>query len=115
MAAQLGIDEATFRQLRALENRDIRPEDYDLLGVLDSNVKKKTLDAKRLQIFPTETYQGQHPESQSSISGFWYWQPEWNDDGYLDVMMTLRHVVFACWSSGLVMSCGHCCHVGTVF
>jgi hypothetical protein len=84
LAAQLGIDEATLRQLRALENRDIRPEDYDLLGVLDSNVTKRTLDAKRLQIFPTETYQRQHPGSQSSTSGFWYWQPECNDDGYLD-------------------------------
>lgn len=56
MAFQLGLDEQTFRQLRALERRDIRPEDYDLLGQLDQNIKPATLTSKDLKWFPTESY-----------------------------------------------------------
>jgi hypothetical protein len=56
MALQLGLDEQTFRQLRALERRDIRPEDYDLLGQLDAPLKPATLTVKQLKMFPTETY-----------------------------------------------------------
>merc|ERR1712232_920559 len=79
LAAQLGMDEATYKMLKSLETRDIRPEDYDLLGELDKNIKPKTLDAKRLKIFPTEIYQG---TPNAAISkplppgdfGFWYWR-----------------------------------------
>lgn len=56
MALQLGLDEQTFRQLRAIERRDIRPEDYDLLGQLHSSIKPATLTRKHLKLFPTETY-----------------------------------------------------------
>lgn len=85
LAMQLGIDEATYRMLKALENRDIRPEDYELLGELDKNIKPKTLDAKRLRIFPTEVYQG--PQNATVCEplpacdfGFWYWRREDEDD-----------------------------------
>ena len=66
MAAQLGLDDETYRQLKSLEGREIRPEDYDLLGRLDENVKRETgLDGKRLKVFPTEVYESgnQEPES----------------------------------------------------
>jgi len=56
MALQLGLDEQTFRQLRALERREIRPEDYDLLGHLDESIKPSTLSGKHLKLFPTESY-----------------------------------------------------------
>eukprot|EP00746_Dinoflagellata_sp_MGD_P072130 gnl/MRDRNA2_/MRDRNA2_29301_c0_seq1.p1 gnl/MRDRNA2_/MRDRNA2_29301_c0~~gnl/MRDRNA2_/MRDRNA2_29301_c0_seq1.p1 ORF type:complete len:424 (+),score=70.02 gnl/MRDRNA2_/MRDRNA2_29301_c0_seq1:109-1380(+) len=57
MALQLGLDQQTFRQLRALERRDIRPEDYDLLGQLDASITPATLTSKQLKLFPIETYQ----------------------------------------------------------
>merc|ERR1712113_1016109 len=52
-AEQLGLDDATYRMLCELQNRDIRPEDYDLLSRLDESVKPKTLDVNQLQHFPT--------------------------------------------------------------
>jgi len=57
IAAQLGLDEHEYRQLKMLEGREIGPEDYDLLGRLDENVKRETLDGKRLQVFPTEVFE----------------------------------------------------------
>jgi hypothetical protein len=89
LAMQLGMDEATYRQLKALETRAIRPEDYDLLGVLDKNVQKKTLDVKRLQLFPTETYRGVENAtishaSDDHISAFWYWRAEEDDMESID-------------------------------
>ena len=57
MAAQLGLDDETYRQLKSLEGREIRPEDYDLLGRLDENVKRETLEGKHLKVFPTEVYE----------------------------------------------------------
>lgn len=39
-AAALGVDEATARLLRELQYREVRPEDYDLLGRLDENLEK---------------------------------------------------------------------------
>lgn len=57
MAAQLGLDDETYRQLKSLEGREIRPEDYDLLGRLDENLKRETLEGKCLHVFPTEVYE----------------------------------------------------------
>lgn len=56
LAAQLGLDEATYRLLLELEARDILPEDYELLGRLDESVRPATLDSSLLNLFPTETY-----------------------------------------------------------
>lgn len=56
LAAQLGLDVATYRLLRALEQRDILPEDYDLLGRLDESVKPKTLSTDDLTRFATRMY-----------------------------------------------------------
>lgn len=55
-ADQLGLDEATYQALRALAERDIEPEDYELLSRLDEGMKPATLDDDALQRFPTETY-----------------------------------------------------------
>lgn len=56
MAAQLGLDVSTYQMLRRLERRDIRPEDYELLGRLDEVVKPSTLHPEQLQHFPTQIY-----------------------------------------------------------
>jgi len=56
MAAQLGLDITTYHMLRELEQREICPEDYELLGRLDEVVKPATLDNEQLQCFPTMTY-----------------------------------------------------------
>lgn len=56
LAAQLGLDLATYQMLRELERRDIHPEDYELLGRLDETVKPATLNPEELQRFPTQTY-----------------------------------------------------------
>jgi hypothetical protein len=56
LAAQLGVDVATYRLLLQLEQRDIRPEDYDLLGRLDDAVRPATLSLEEVQRFPIETY-----------------------------------------------------------
>lgn len=39
-AAALGLDDATVRLLHELQFRDVRPEDYELLGRLDEQVEK---------------------------------------------------------------------------
>jgi len=56
MAAGIGLDLATYRMLRQLEQRDIRPEDYELLGRLDETVKCATLSPEELLHFPTQTH-----------------------------------------------------------
>lgn len=56
LAQGMGLDIATYRMLRQLEQRDICPEDYDLLGRLDETVKHTTLSVKDLLRFPTQTY-----------------------------------------------------------
>lgn len=61
LAQVLGLDEASYRMIKALETRDIRPEDYELLGRLDENIKPKTLDAKQLALFPTEIFTAPQP------------------------------------------------------
>jgi len=56
-AAALGLDVATYRLLRQLEEREIVPEDYELLGSLDAATKPATLNREDLQRFPTERYE----------------------------------------------------------
>merc|ERR1711943_111348 len=56
MAEQLGLDIATYRMLRQLEEREILPEDYDLLGRLDEAVKPATLSLEELYRFPTKVH-----------------------------------------------------------
>eukprot|EP00403_Amphidinium_massartii_P015484 CAMPEP_0178412360 /NCGR_PEP_ID=MMETSP0689_2-20121128/21976_1 /TAXON_ID=160604 /ORGANISM="Amphidinium massartii, Strain CS-259" /LENGTH=415 /DNA_ID=CAMNT_0020033607 /DNA_START=67 /DNA_END=1311 /DNA_ORIENTATION=- len=63
MAARLGLDGDTYRALQELQNRDIRPEDYDLLGRLDENIQKATLDGCQLKLFPTELFKAEAPSS----------------------------------------------------
>jgi hypothetical protein len=56
MAAQLGLDVATCRLIRALEEREIIPEDYELLGRLDEHAKAETLQISQLHSFSVERY-----------------------------------------------------------
>merc|ERR1712110_815507 len=56
LAAQLGLDVATYRLMRQLQGREIVPEDYELLGRLDETVKPKTLSTEELNSFPIKTY-----------------------------------------------------------
>ena len=42
-AADLGMDESTYRLLVGLQFRDITPEDYTTLAVLDESVAPKGL------------------------------------------------------------------------
>jgi len=56
LAAELGLDVDTYRMLRQLEERDIVPEDYDVLLRLDESVAAKTLAPPQLRRFPTEVY-----------------------------------------------------------
>jgi hypothetical protein len=43
-AAELGLDEETYRALIGLQFRDITPEDYSTLSTLDDSVTTKGLD-----------------------------------------------------------------------
>jgi len=56
LAAELGLDIATYRMLRQLEEREIVPEDYELLGRLDEVVKPATLTNEDLLRFDTRIY-----------------------------------------------------------
>jgi len=56
LAAQLGLDVATYRLMRQLQGREIVPEDYELLGRLDETVKSKTLSTEDLNSFAIKTY-----------------------------------------------------------
>merc|ERR1719401_908479 len=58
LAAQLGLDVETYRMLRQLEEREIQPEDYELLGRLDDSVRPVTLSYKQVESFPTARYRG---------------------------------------------------------
>lgn len=69
LAAQLGLDVATYRLLRQLEEREILPEDYDLLGRLDETVKSKTLSSVDLNRFETKTYVAQLVSSNVTTVG----------------------------------------------
>jgi len=56
LAAELGLDLDTYRLLREMEEREIEPEDYDMLLRLDEAVAPKTLAPPQLRRFPTELY-----------------------------------------------------------
>jgi hypothetical protein len=56
LAAGLGLDVETYRMLKQLEEREITPEDYELLGRLDEPTAPKTLQPQQLRRFPTEVY-----------------------------------------------------------
>jgi len=56
MAAQCGLDIATYLMLRQLQEREIMPEDYDLLGRLDESVAPTTLSSEELLHFDVLTY-----------------------------------------------------------
>merc|ERR1712124_223313 len=76
LAAQLGLDVATYRLLRQLGEREILPEDYDLLGRLDQAVKPKTLSNEDLDLFETKTYATPLMLSSTSLAEFGmdYWR-----------------------------------------
>lgn len=76
LAAELGLDVATFRLLRELEQREILPEDYDLLGRLDEAVKPKTLCDEDLARFATKKYVAPVLTSKASFVDFGldYWR-----------------------------------------
>ena len=47
------MDAETYRVLIELQFREIKPEDYNTLTVLDETVAPKSLDRKKLNLFPT--------------------------------------------------------------
>ena len=49
----LGVDAETYRVLIELQFREIKPEDYTTLSVLDETVAAKSLDRKKLNLLPT--------------------------------------------------------------
>jgi hypothetical protein len=76
LAAQLGMDVATYRMLRSLEQREILPEDYELLGRLDDAVQARTLSSEQLNRFELKLYSvAEVPTSSNSCAGlgmdFW--------------------------------------------
>mmetsp|Transcript_65552 Transcript_65552/g.152273 ORF Transcript_65552/g.152273 Transcript_65552/m.152273 type:complete len:278 (+) Transcript_65552:64-897(+) len=78
-AASLGVDVATFRLLQELQRREIKPEDYELLGRLDESVKRRTLRREQLSRFPIEIYR---PEPNVLGFGFDFWRlPMLEDSG----------------------------------
>lgn len=77
LAAQLGLDVATYRMLKQLEQRDIMPEDYDLLGRLDDAVKPQTLSPGELERFPIHvhcTVASTSSDEKSTEVGFDFWR-----------------------------------------
>lgn len=60
-ASQLGLDVETYLMLRQLEQRDINPEDYELLGRLDERQRPKTLQEQDLARFEVSIYSGPSP------------------------------------------------------
>lgn len=76
-AASLGIDIATYRLLRQLEEREIVPEDYELLGSLHASVRSATLTREDLKSFPTEMYcsaQGEGDQNCTNRFGVDFWR-----------------------------------------
>merc|ERR1712190_96238 len=67
-AEELGVDVETYRMLKQLEQRDICPEDYDLLGRLDESVKAATLSPEELEQFPIQVYPVRRAFSCSMVS-----------------------------------------------
>jgi len=54
LAAALGMDLLTYRALMQLQQRDITPEDFSILGALDESQKPSKLDVAVLHLFPTD-------------------------------------------------------------
>jgi hypothetical protein len=73
LAAEMGLDVDTYRMLRRLEERDILPEDYDVLLRLDDSVAAKTLAPPQLRRFPTEVY-ARAPAEQAAPFGMDFWR-----------------------------------------
>jgi len=77
LASQLGLDVDTYRLLRQLEEREILPEDYDLLGRLDESVQAATLSSEKVSSFSTEVYHAEVVASHEVASmsfGFDFWR-----------------------------------------
>jgi len=80
LAAELGLDVATYLMLRQLEQREILPEDYDLLGRLDDTLKPRTLNLDDLAQFKTRTYAAPSRPSMEALDascsdfGIDYWR-----------------------------------------
>lgn len=80
LAAELGLDVATYLMLRQLEQREILPEDYDLLGRLDDTLKPRTLNLDDLAQFETRIYAAQSSPSMEALEASWsdfgidYWR-----------------------------------------
>lgn len=75
LATALGLDVATYRMLRQLEQRDIVPEDYELLGRLDEAVKPTTLQLEDILRFETRKYLAPVPACNASLEfGFDFWR-----------------------------------------
>ncbi len=47
MDARAGLDEATYQTLINLQFREISPDDYQTLSVLDETIKPKSLDHRK--------------------------------------------------------------------
>merc|ERR1712232_1505093 len=63
--------------LKQLEQREILPEDYDLLGRLDESVKPRTLEVEEVHRFPVQVYRLMANATSSANStefGFDYWR-----------------------------------------
>lgn len=60
MALQFGLDIQDMQlhsRMCALQRRELRPEDYDLLGQLDDSIEQTTLSSEHLKLFPVESFQ----------------------------------------------------------
>lgn len=60
MALQYGLeiqDTQRAQSMLALQRRELRPEDYDLLGQLDDSIEHVTLSSEQLKLFPVESFQ----------------------------------------------------------
>jgi hypothetical protein len=72
MALQYGLDIEDMQlhsHMSALQRRELRPEDYDLLGQLDDSIEQVTLSSEHLKSFPVESFQSPGtPESDPMYS-----------------------------------------------
>jgi len=45
----------SYQQILELQTRELTPEDYEMLSILDETIKKKTLSQKDVELFPKQT------------------------------------------------------------